>query len=181
MKMIHKNHKGLTLVELLVALMILTVVVGATNAVIVQMLQSSRTSAHMVAIRQAQSAAYRLNCDVLQAQSVTNGSVADGGFPLNLTWTTWDSAEAHSVTYNLVNPSGDLYQLQREETITSGTGSTTVTTTVGLYIYRGTEPPRQTSCSWNNTAKVLTLNITVRAGQEVESRTYKIKPRPLVG
>ena len=179
--MMHRNHKGLTLVELLVALSILAVVVGATNAVIVQMLQSSRTSAHMVAIRQAQSAAYRVNCDVLQAQSVTNGTPAAGGFPLVLNWTTWDFAEAHQVTYNLVNPSGDLYQLQRSETISNGSSTSTTSAIVGLYLYRGTEPPRQTSCSWNNATCVLTLNITVRAGQEVESRTYKIKPRPFVG
>ncbi len=176
MKMIHKNQKGLTLVELLVAIAIFGVVAGATNAVIVQMVQSSRTSAHMVAIRQAQSAAYRVNCDALQAQYV-NASASDGGFPLILNWTVWDTGEAHSVTYDLVNPSGDLYELQREDETSNGT----LTTIVGQYIYRGTEPPRQTSCSWNNTEKVLTLNITTKAGQEVEARTYKIKPRPFVG
>ena len=178
MKKIHKNHKGLTLVELLVAIAIFGVVAGATNAVIVQVVQSSRTSAHMVAIRQAQSAAYRVNCDVLQAQSVNNGSVSDGGFPLVLNWTIWDTGEAHEITYDLVNPSGDLYELQREEKISDGTP---VTTIVGLYMYRGTEPPRPTSCSWDNATYVLTLNITTKAGQEVESRTYKIKPRPFVG
>lgn len=178
MKALHKNHKGLTLVELLVAIAIFGVIAGATNAVIVQMAQSSRTSAHMVAIRQAQSAAYRINCDALQAQNVTNGSVASGGFPLNLNWTTWDDGARHNVTYNLTNPLGDLYELQRNESIN---GSAPITTIVGQYIYRGTEPPRNTSCSWNRTTHVLTLNITTKAGLEVESRTYKIKPRPFVG
>jgi prepilin-type N-terminal cleavage/methylation domain-containing protein len=176
MKVIHKNHKGLTLVELLVALAIFGVISGATNAVIIQMTQSSRTSAHMVAIRQAQSAAYRVNCDALQAQVVIPGSESDGGFPLVLNWTVWDTGEAHSVTYNLVNPSGDIYELQREDETSNGT----LTTIVGQYIYRGSEPPRQTNCSWSAADKVFTLNITTMVGQEVEERTYKIKPRPLV-
>ena len=174
MKMLHKNQKGLTLVELLVAIAIFSVVAGATNAVIIQMVQSSRTSAHMVAIRQAQSAAYRVNCDVLQAQNV---SASNGGFPLVLNWTTWDGGKAHQVTYRLVNPSGDLYELQREDETSNGT----LTTIVGQYIYRGSEPPRQTNCSWSAADKVLTLNITTMVGQEVEERTYKIKPRPYVG
>jgi len=173
----HKNHKGLTLVELLVAIAIFGVVAGATNAVIVQMVQSSRTSAHMVAIRQAQSAAYRVNCDALQAQYVNN-STSNGGFPLVLNWTTWDNGVTHNVTYNLVNPSGNLYELQRNETINGVVMSPAI---VGQYIYRGSEPPRNTSCSWNKTTYVLTLNITTKAGLEVESRTYKIEPRPFVG
>ena len=177
MKRMHKNQKGLTLVELLVALAILTVVAGATNAVIIQMMQSSRTSAHMVAIRQAQSAAYRINCDALQAQEVKVNN-SSSGFPLILNWTTWDAGTTYQVTYNLVNPLGDLYELQREEIVNNGTPLTTI---VGQYIYRGPEPPRNTSCRWDNTTYVLTLNITTKAGQEVEARTYKIKPRPYVG
>ena len=179
MKVIHKNHKGLTLVELLVALAIFGVISGATNAVIIQMTQSSRTSAHMVAIRQAQSAAYRVNCDALQAQDVNVSNVSgSGGFPLRLNWTTWDAGETHQITYNLVNCSADLCELQRNEIISGGSPLTTI---VGQYIYRGSEPPRQTSCKWSTADKVLTLNITTMVGQEVEERTYKIKPRPYVG
>jgi len=179
MKMIHKNHKGLTLVELLVALAIFSVVAGATNAVIVQMVQSSRTSAHMVAIRQAQSAAYRVNSDALQAQYVNvTYNVSNGNFILILNWTSWDTGATHNITYDLANPSGDLYDLRRNETIN---GSVASSASVGQYIYRGTDPPRPTNCTWNGTTDVLTLNITVKAGLEVETRTYKIEPRPYVG
>jgi prepilin-type N-terminal cleavage/methylation domain-containing protein len=173
MRLIHKDQKGFTLIEVLIAVAIFAVVAVAANAVIVQIVQSNRTSSHMVALRQVQQAGYRVSLDALQAQNITN-STGSGGFPLTLNWTTWEGGEFHTVVYNLVNPSGELYQLQRQATV--GTNSTT-TTVVGQYIYLGTEPPSSTQCSWNATEKVLTLNITAMVGLETESRTYEIKPR----
>jgi prepilin-type N-terminal cleavage/methylation domain-containing protein len=171
MRLIHKDQKGFTLIELLIAVAIFAVVAVAANAVIVQIVQSNRTSSHMVALRQVQQAGYRVNLDALQAQSisVSNGT-GSGGFPLTLNWTAW-SGEFHTVVYTL-NSSGGLYQLQRQEKIGNNTPTTTV---VGQYIYLGTEPPSSTGCSWN--ATVLTLNITAIVGVETESRTYEIKPR----
>ena len=168
MVLIHKDQKGFTLIELLIAVAIFAVVAVAADAVIVQIVQSNRTSSHMVAVRQVQQAGYRVSLDALQAQSISVSNVT-GGFPLTLNWTTWEGAEFYTVNYTLVNPSGGLYQLQRNETV--GTNPTT-TTVVAQYIYNGT-----TQCSWNATAKVLTLNITAIVGVETESRTYEIKPR----
>lgn len=179
MRVIHRNQKGFTLIELLIAIAIFGVIAGAGNAVILQLVQSSRTSAHMVAVRQVQSTAYRVNCDAMQAQIVYVPS-GDGGFPFTLNWTVWDSGEAHDVTYDIVNPSDDIYELQREETITGEYGTDTITTIVGQYIYRGSDPPRPTECTWDDTEHVLTLNITTVVGLETEVRTYKIKPRPFV-
>jgi prepilin-type N-terminal cleavage/methylation domain-containing protein len=168
MRLIHKNQKGFTLIEVLIAVAIFAVVAVAANAVIVQIVQSNRTSSHMVALRQVQQAGYRVNLDALQAQNITNSTVTgSGGFPLTINWTTWEDAELHTVVYNLVNTSGGLYQLQRKETV----GMDTTTTVVGQYIYKGTEPPSSTQCSWNATEKVLTLNITAMVGLETESRT----------
>jgi len=168
MRLIHKDQKGFTLIELLIAVAIFAVVVVAVDAVIVQVVQSNRTSSHMVALRQVQQAGYRVNFDALQAQNITNGT-GSGGFPLTLNWTAWEGSKVHKVVYYLnLNPSGGLYQLQRNETV----DNQTTTTVVGQYIYFNT-----TSCSWNATAKVLILNITARVGLETESRTYEIKPR----
>ena len=175
MRLIHKNQKGFTLIELLIAVAIFAVVAVAANAVIVQIVQSNRTSSHMVALRQVQQAGYRVNLDALQAQNITNSTV-DGGFPLTLNRTTWKDAVLHTVVYDLI-PSGGLYQLQRQETIDDVDMPATI---VGQYIYLGTEPPSSTQCSWNATAKVLTLNITAMVGLETESRTYEIKPRYFV-
>jgi len=175
MRLIHKNQKGFTLIELLIAVAIFAVVAVAANAVIVQIVQSNRTSSHMVALRQVQQAGYRVNLDALQAQNITNSTV-DGGFPLTLNWTAW-AGEFHTVVYTLNssgNSSGELYQLQRQETIDDVDMPATI---VGQYIYLGTEPPSSTQCSWNATTEVLTLNITAMVGLETESRTYEIKPR----
>ena len=181
MRLIHKDQKGFTLIELLIAVAIFAVVVVAADAVVVQIVQSNRTSSHMVALRQVQQAGYRVSLDALQAQNISVSNVSgSGGFPLTLNWTTWgtawDPCKFYEVVYNLTNPSGELYQLQRQETV----GTDTTTTVVGQYIYLGTEPPSSTECSWNATEKVLTLNITAMVGLETESRTYEIKPRYFV-
>ena len=184
MRLIHKNQKGFTLIELLIAVAIFAVVAVAANAVIVQIVQSNRTSSHMVALRQVQQAGYRVSLDALQAQSITNSTVTGSrGFPLTLNWTTWEGGEFHKVVYylNLTTTSGGLYQLQRQETVD---GVNMPTTVVAQYIYFNTTSPSSTQCSWNvttnSTTKVLTLNITARVGLETESRTYEIKPRPSV-
>ena len=174
MRLTHKDQKGFTLIELLIAVAIFAVVAVAANAVIVQIVQSNRTSSHMVAVRQVQQAGYRVSQDALQAQSISVANVT-GGFPLTLNWTTWDPCEFYTVNYTLVNPSGGLYQLQRQETVT--VDNQTTTTVVGQYIYFNTTSPGSTACSWNSTAKVLILNITAVVGVETESRTYEIKPR----
>jgi len=171
MRLTHKDQKGFTLIELLIAVAIFAVVAVAANAVIVQIVQSNRTSSHMVALRQVQQAGYRVSQDALQAQNISVSNVT-GGFPLTLNWTTWDPCEFHTVNYTLVNPSGGLYQLQRQERIGNNTPTTTV---VGQYIYFNTTSPTSTACSWN--ATVLILKITAIVGVETESRTYEIKPR----
>jgi prepilin-type N-terminal cleavage/methylation domain-containing protein len=178
MRLIHKNQKGFTLIEVLIVVAIFAVVAVVTNAAIGQIVQSNRTSNHMVAVRQVQQAGYRVNQDGVQAQDITNSTVpGSGGFPLTLNWTDWGSGEFHTVVYSLVNQSGGLYRLQRKETVDT---NPTTTTVVAQYIYNGTAPPRPTECSWNATEWVLTFNVTARVGLQTESRTYEIKPRPSV-
>lgn len=179
MRLLHKNQKGFTLIELLITVAIVAGIAVVTNAAIVQLVQSNRTSNHMVAVRQVQQAGYRVNQDGVQAQDISVSNVTgSGGFPLTLSWnwTTWEGGELHTVVYDLTNPSGGVYQLERNAT--AGTNSTT--TIVGQYIYFDAESPSSTECSWNATERVLTLNVTARVGLQTESRTYEIKPRPSV-
>ena len=116
MRLLHKNQKGFTLIELLITVMIVAGIAVVTNAAIVQLVQSNRTSNHMVAVRQVQQAGHRVSQDCIQAQDITN-STEDGGFPLTLSWTAWESGELHEVVYDLTNCSGGVCELQREETV----------------------------------------------------------------
>ncbi len=178
MRLIHKDQKGFTLIELLITVAIVAGIGVVTIAAIGQLVQSNRTSNHMVAVRQVQQAGHRVSQDCIQAQNISV-STENGGFPLTLSWNWTDlveGGELHTVVYNFTNPSGGVCELQREETV--GTNSTT--TIVAQYIYNGTAPPRPTECSWNNATRVLTLNVTARVGLQTESRTYEIKPRPSV-
>jgi prepilin-type N-terminal cleavage/methylation domain-containing protein len=171
-RLLHKNQKGFTLIEVLITVMILAGIGVVTTAAIGQLVQSNRTSNHMVAVRQVQQAAYWVNRDVVQAQDISVPDV-NGGFPFTLNWIDWGSGEAHEVVYNLTDCSGGLC-LSRNATA----GANSTTTIVGQYIYDGTAPPRPTECSWNATERVLTLNITAKVGLQAESRTYEIKARP---
>jgi len=175
MRLIHKNQKGLTLIEVILAVAILAVIGVVIQAVIVQIVQSNRTSNHMVAVRQVQQAGHRVSQDCIQAQNINTSNVT-GGFPLTLNWTTWQGAEVHEVGYTLINPSGGLYQLERKETVDTNT----TTAVVAQYIYFNTTSPNSTECSWNATEKVLTLNVTAVVGLQTESRTYEIKPRTCI-
>lgn len=163
--MIKTNQKGFTLIELLIAVAIVGLMGAGAAGATVQIIQSTDTTAHMLAVRQVQTAGYWVSTDALQAQYVT--APGSTGFPLNLQWTDSGSYN-HTVTYTL-EPMGGLYKLQRSD------GATNMV--VGRYL------TDDTICSWDGTAKILTFTVTASVtgarGQEIETRTYEIEPRPL--
>jgi prepilin-type N-terminal cleavage/methylation domain len=169
MKSLHKNQKGFTLIEILIATVLTGVVVAAATASIIQLFQSTSTSAHMAAIRQVQTAGYWISKDGLQAQIITatDPNVDPAGFPLNLKWTDWEGV-SHNITYTL-EPTGDLYKLQRSSNV-----STNMTAAQHL--------TGHTACAWNVSAGILTLFVKAEVagarGPQTETRTYEIKPRP---
>lgn len=171
MKCIKGKEKGFTLIELVVALLIAALVVAGATAAIVQVLNATHNSSHMVAVRQVQTAGGWVSRDGLQAQNVTFG--ASNGFPLNLTWTDWDDSQMHQVGYSLVNmTSGDLKNLQRQENIT---GLSLTTTIVAQYINASA-----TRCGWITVNRNFAFNVTAKVDQETEFRTYEIQPRALI-
>ena len=80
--MIKTNQKGFTLIEVLIAVAITGLIVGAASGAGAHVIQSKRTTAQMVALRQVQTAGYWVSRDALCAQSVTTGG--GSGFPLTL-------------------------------------------------------------------------------------------------
>ena len=161
--MIKTNQKGFTLIELLIAVAIVGLMGAGAAGATVQIIQSTDTTAHMLAVRQVQTAGYWVSTDALQAQYVT--APGPTGFPLYLQWTDSEN-NPHDITYALNLTSGELHRIE---------GATNMT--VGRYL------TDDTICSWDGTAKILTFTVTASVtgarGQEIETRTYEIEPRPL--
>ena len=154
MKAIKANQRGFTLIEILVAVAVGALVVAAASGVIIQLLQSSRTSFHMTALRQVQTAGYWVSQDALQAESVI--TAPDEGFPLTLTPSSGDA----DIVYALVSANG-AEQLERQ-------GESTMV--VARYL-------DSASCVWE--ADSLTFIITATVENQTETRTYVIQPRSL--
>lgn len=179
MKLIYKDQRGFTLLELLVALPIAALVVSAATGAIFQVLNSTRASGYMVAYRQVQETGYWVNHDTLQAQKVMLDDPDTSAVIefLTLSWTDWDGGNEYSVTYTLEDmPSGDLKYLQRQESVN---GTPTATTIVAQHIYKDTDKSKPTNCVWDSDEKVLTFTVKAQVGEQTATRTYEIKPRPL--
>lgn len=171
--------------EVLLILPIMALVVATASALIIQVVKTSNTGAHMVAFRQVQTAGYWVSHDALQAQKVPDNNPAtlpidvdDPMTPdieeiLTLEWTDWDDGDVHEVVYSLIPmPSGDLKQLQRQEKVND---TATATTIVGRNI-----DDTETSCDWTSAQKdAFSFKVTVTVGSQAETRTYEIQPRPL--
>ena len=177
MKFIDKNQKGFTFIEILVALGIFGLVAAAASGTIVQVIQSSRSTEHMTALRQVQTAGYWVSHDGVQAQQVTTSTAP--GFPFTFTWTDWDDNDAHEVEYSLQDmAAGDLDYLQRKEVV-NGEAANPIIAIVGQYI-----DPDNTLCEPFaqdlGGGETLTFTVTAKMNQQTETRTYEIKPRALL-
>jgi prepilin-type N-terminal cleavage/methylation domain-containing protein len=167
MKRIHKGQRGLTLVELLIALPIAALIVAAAAGAIIQLLNSSEASNSMIACRQVQTAGYWVSVDGVQAQRV------DITAPPDILILEWDTDASYRITYSLQDmPSGSLKYLERTEEVNSAERTTLVIATDLV--------PEETSCYWTSDEKqAFTFKVTARVGEQTETRIYGIKPRPL--
>jgi len=167
LRSMNKNQRGFTLLEMLLAILIGSLIAGGITATIFQVVMgSARTNNHMTAVRQVQNAGYWVSHDAQMAQNVTVGAAS--GFPLTLSWIDSDS-KTNQAIYSLENmSSGTLKQLRRTF---SKTAETTKTGIMAQFI-----DSASTSCALNN--GVLTLNVTATVGGQTETRVYDVIPRP---
>jgi len=175
LSLIHKGQKGFTLIELMIAIAISGLIAGSVTMTIFQIVDSSgRTSNHMTAVRQVQSAGYWVSRDAQMAQQAPV-IVEDSGEleSITLNWTDWDG-NVYQVAYTLEDMSGGgLKELQRVQ----DENGVTETTTVAEFI----DPdPANTSCVYTSGKLTFTVTVQVGAGSaaQIETRTYEVIPRP---
>jgi prepilin-type N-terminal cleavage/methylation domain-containing protein len=167
--MIQRDQRGLTLVELLIAILLAGVVTSGITMTIFQVFNmNNRTSSHMVAIRQVQHAGKQVSQDLLQAQHIfPEDNPATPEF-LTLNWTDWDDAR-HGIIYTLEDmPSGEFKILLRRHYINSGLDSTAK---VAEYI-----DPDQTVCVSDDGGAFIFV-VTANVSGQSETRVYEVTPR----
>jgi len=165
---IQRDQRGVTLVELLIAILLAGVVTSGITMTIFQVFNmNSRTSNHMIAIRQVQHAGKQVSQDLLQAQHIDTEDNPDTPELLALNWTDWDNAQ-HGIVYNLEDmPSGEFKILWRRHYINLSLDSTT---NVAEYI-----DSYQTSCVPDGDAFI--FRVTANVGGQSETRVYEVTPR----
>jgi len=163
LRVIQRDQRGLTLLELLIAIVLAGAVTSGITMTIFQVFDtSSRTSNHMIAIRQVQHAGKQVSEDLLQAHRWD-----PSGFPLTLNWTDWDDVQ-HGIVYTLEDmPSGEFKILRRRHDINLSPDSTI---NVAEYI-----DPDQTSCV--QAGGVFTFTVTANVSGQSETRVYEVTPR----
>ena len=180
------KQRGFTLIETVIALAITGVVAASVGTALFQIQSAiSSHSAHIAAVKQVENAAHYINRDVQSAQVITpQGSQ---GFPLVLTWVSWDSASTDYttiVTYALNPPTSGSVQLTKRLQTYQADGSLNKdqTTVVAKYINYSTSSPSNTYCNYNAGNHTLTLQLsttaTSRDKQATETRLLSIIPRP---
>ena len=164
--LIRQRQSGLTLVELMIAIALAGIVTAGITMLISNVFATSaRTSNHMTAVRQVQSAGYWGSKDALQAQNVTPDG-GDSGFPLTLTW-EWEGTK-NEVTYTITADN----KLQRSLKITPNAEEpTTQVSIIAQYI-----DPAETSFLPRDSAFIFRVTATV--GGQSETRVYEVEPRP---
>ena len=166
MKRLHKNQRGLTIIELLVVIILTGLITAAITTTFFQVFDmNTRTANHMAALSQVQQAGKLVSEDILEAQEDMIDDSPSG--PAEFLKLGWNSAAVHEVTYTLED--GELW---RSETIDDGDP---MTTRVAEYI---DSDPTKTSCDWDPVKKVLIFKVTATVGEESEQRLYRVQPRP---
>ncbi len=163
--MISRSQRGFTLVEMLVAVAITSIIVPTIGMSTFQVLSgNARSVAHMIAVKQVESAVHRISRDVQMAQIVQTGG--GSGFPLTLTWVKWDNTE-DQVTYTIQNG-----ELERAYSINGGEPTSTV-----LAHHINTESGA-TSCQFVNGVFTFQITASLEGFKPAsETRVGKIIPR----
>ena len=158
-----KSQRGISLIELVIALAITGAITGGITLSIFQTLDySSRGNARMEAVKQVENAIFWLSRDAQMAQEVTVTADPDG-FPVTFEWVEWEGDEI-TVIYSIA--SGEMTRSHSDD------GDMVV----ARYI---NEDYNMTNCDYANWVFSFMITATVSGYPETvsESREGRITPR----
>ena len=162
-----KSQKGFTLIELIIAIAIAGIIGAAATMALNHMIVIPTISNESnTAINNVRNAVHWINKDV---QGADPSTIDDSPTPpkfLSLEQNKWDDSTStwstHTIEYALEN--GEMWR--------SYDGSTPGTL-IAQYIDQD-----NSSCTWDDTNNVLDVTIIAQVGDETETRTFEVKPRP---
>lgn len=167
-----KDERGFTLVELMIAIVLSTIIMLGGGEMLRQLIVvSAQKTDETVAIVQVQNAGFWIGQDAIQAQTLACfDPVTDPQKRLlSLSWTDWDGTP-HNVIYSVIDRSdelgGDLWDFMRYDSATDET----------ILISEFLDPSA-TNCSWNAADSVLEFVVTAKVDNQTETRTNSIRPR----
>jgi prepilin-type N-terminal cleavage/methylation domain-containing protein len=162
---------GVSLIELIVALAIGSLISGGAVIAIHQILTASAQANDMqFAVSQVRAAEHWMARDALMAQNITYG--VDSGFPLVLTWTDF-YGDDHIVQYSLTAmPSGDLYNLTRQHTGVGGVSELQVASCIDA-----SQSFAQPVGDPGQVTPVLHVNLVATARNHSATRAFDAMPR----
>ena len=179
-RVVHRGQRGITLVEMLVAIGVAGIIAVAIVGAIFQLVTvNTRTSDHMIAVRQVQQAGTQVATDAYQAQTVelTDGGSEyppGSGFPLTLTWTDLD-LDRNVVRYSI----NGRDELEREHSVFDNGNLVSHTNSIAArhidILPENTNLIRRLSDDFKT---VLVITVTATVGDHSETRFYEVQPRP---
>ena len=168
-----RNEKGFTLIGVLVAAAITTLIVGGAAVGTVQIIQGvERSSDHTIAVRQAQSAGFWISNDAMMGRNINIGDNPGTGEVEFITvyWKDWSNGDIHEIRYIWLDSSGGLKKLNRNYLISDKdeVEIENKTTFVADKIYMA---------NFSEQDGVWRLTVESRSGTRSETREYEISQR----
>lgn len=160
------SEKGFTLLELLVALSIMSAIMGVMSAAVITIMKTTQQNEEWnVNMREMQNAGHWISQDALMAQTVI---LDRPNVFLALTWNDWNNNNTDVEYYFDQNHRDRLYR--RLNHVSPGI-------LIAQYVLTD-----NTSCTWNAADSTLTVNIktSMRANGRFADGAYQIHPRPSI-
>jgi prepilin-type N-terminal cleavage/methylation domain-containing protein len=171
-----RSCRGMTLVELLVALSIgSAVMVGCTQILTQLFVLVPKAQDSMLAMRQVQFAGHLIDRDAIKAQSIAptpNLFTLSAATPLIISHVNWDSDNA-TITYFVDSD----HALQRQEVVKNKSGVILSSNQIPVVNSITSITAQYSQPDVYNSRKILTLTISAQVGNSPETRIYKISPR----